>query len=70
MSERLKRKYQILFVIYETYLITKAALITETTKIENEIADTSYFINTQELNRLRKISFDAKIKEPQKNFTS
>ena len=57
-------------MIYEIYLITKAALITETTKIENEIADTSYFINTQELNRLRKISFDAKIKEPQKNFTS
>ena len=70
MSERLKRKYQILFVIYEIYLITKAALITETTKIENEVADTSYFINTQELNRLRKISFDAKIKEPQKTFTS
>ena len=36
---------------------------TKVAEIENKINDTSRFINTQELNRLAKISFDTKIKE-------
>ena len=36
---------------------------TKAAEIENKIIDTSLFINTQELNRLEKISFDTKMKE-------
>ena len=36
---------------------------TKVAEIENKINDTSRFINTQELNRLAKISFDTKMKE-------
>ena len=36
---------------------------TKGAEIENKINDTSRFINTQELNRLAKISFDTKMKE-------
>ena len=36
---------------------------TKAAEIENKIIDTSLFINTQELNRLAKISFDTKMKE-------
>ena len=43
-------------------LAAKPAL-TKAAEIENKINDTSRFINTQELNRLAKISFDTKMKE-------
>ena len=43
-----------------TYL---AVLNAKATKIENKVADTISFNNTQEFNRLTKISFDAKMKE-------
>ena len=51
-----------------TNLATKTALNTKATEIENKIFDTSYFINTQEFNRLTKICFDARIEEAEKNL--
>ena len=43
-----------------TNLATKAALNTKATEIENKIPVTTHFINTQEFNRLTKISSAAK----------
>ena len=53
-----------------TNLATKAALNTKTTDIENKTTDATSFIITPELNRLTKISFDAKIKEAAKSLAS
>ena len=38
------------------------------TEIGNKLYDTSHFINTQEFNKLTKISFNAKMKEAEKSF--
>ena len=50
-----------------TYLATKftylAVLNAKATEIENKVPDTISFNNTQEFNRLTKISLDAKMKE-------
>ena len=52
-----------------TNLATKAALNIKATGIENEIPDTSHFINTQAFNRLKtKKKTDARMKEAEKNL--
>ena len=37
---------------------------------ENKISDTNHFINTQEFNRLTKISLDTRMKEAEKSIVS
>ena len=37
---------------------------------ENKISDTNRFINTQEFNRLTKISLDTRMKEAEKSIVS
>ena len=49
-----------------TNLATKAVLNTKAIEIQSKIPDTSHFINTQEFDRLTKISFDARIKKNRK----
>ena len=54
-----------------TSLATKAALNTKFTEIANKITETiSRFVNTQEFNRLTKISFDTRMKEAAKGLAS
>ena len=53
-----------------TNLAYEAVLNTEATKIENKIPDTSHFINTQELNRLKKISLDVRMEKAEKSLAS
>ena len=50
-----------------TYLATKAALNIKAIEIRNKITDISNF---EELNRLTKISFDARLKEAEKILAS
>ena len=57
-------------ILHITNLAYKAALNTEATKIENKIPDTSRFINTQELNRLKKISLDVRMEKAEKSLAS
>ena len=50
--------------------LTKAALNTKATEIENKIPHTIGFITTPEFNRLTKINFDARMKEVTKNLAN
>ena len=51
-----------------TYLAIKATLNTKATNIENKMSSTISFITFLEFSRLKKLSFDAKMKESAKNF--
>ena len=51
--------------IPDTANLTAKTALTKAAEIEKKITDTICFINTQELNRLAKISFDTKMKEVQ-----
>ena len=53
-----------------TNLAAKAALNIQITEIKNKVPDTTGFITTPEFNRLRKITFDAKMKEETKSLGS
>ena len=53
-----------------TNLAAKAALNIQITEIKNKVPDTIGFITTPEFNRLRKITFDAKMKEETKSLGS
>ena len=53
-----------------TNLATKAALNIKATGIENEIPDTSHFINTQAFNRLKKIKRWCKNERSRKKLAS
>ena len=51
-----------------TYLAIKTTLNTKATNIENKMSSTISFITFLEFSRLKKLSFDAKMKESAKNF--
>lgn len=53
-----------------TNLATKASLNKKVTEIGNKISDTTGFITTPEVNRLTRISLDARIKQEAKSFAS
>ena len=53
-----------------TNLATKAVLNTKAKEIENKILDDTGLFTTQEFSRLRKISFEGKMKEAAKSLAS
>ena len=53
-----------------TDLATKDALNTKTAEIEDKIPNTTGFTTTLPHNRLAKISFDARMKEAEKNIAT
>ena len=53
-----------------TNLAAKAALNIKITEIKTKVPGTTGFITTHEFNRVRKITFDAKMKEATKSLAS
>ena len=51
-------------------MATDSVLNTKATELENIIPDNSHFVNTEEFNRSTEISFDARMKEAEKNLAS
>ena len=51
-------------------MATDSVLNTKATELQNIIPDNSHFVNTEEFNRSTKISFDARMKEAEKNLAS